>query len=277
MQNTEGLPLEVRLSALIDGEVNDAEKKELEALIATDEEARKLYDTLIAGSTLGNKAFEEFLHDPVPLALVRRIKQGPDVSPRAERVTDGPVRLAGTALWPKALAASLVLLVAGGTTGYFIGQETAGRNAATEVAGRGGWLDDVAAYHRVYSRPGERLVEVPASEGNAAITAWLENSTGVDFTLPNVAGSGLKFEGARLLVAAGKPVAQLMYRNTSGEVVAICFQESEGNAGDTPLQATRRGDLELISWSRGKAVYVVVAPSNTPDLTGLAKSVSTSI
>lgn len=276
MESTEGLPLEVRLSALIDGEVNEAEKKELEALIATDEDARGVYDTLVAGSNLGNKAFEEILHDPVPLALVRRIKQGPGVSPRAERVTDGPARLASSALWPKALAASLVLLVAGGTAGYIIGQDSTGSPAALQVASRS-WLDDVADYHRVYSRPGERLVEVPASEGDAAITAWLANSTGVDFTLPDVTASGLKFEGARLVVASGKPVAQLMYRNTSGQVVAICFQESGANAQDMPLKATRRGDLELISWGHDKAVYVVVAPSNTPGLTDLAKSVSTSI
>lgn len=276
MQSTEGLPLEVRLSALIDGEVNDAEKKELEALIATDEDARALYDTLVAGSNLGNKAFEEILHDPVPLALVRRIKQGPGVSPRAERVTDGPARLASAALWPKALAASLILTAAGGTAGYIIGQGSAERTAGTQVATRN-WLDDVADYHQIYSRPGERLVEAPASEGASAITAWLAGSTGVDFTLPDVAASGLTFEGARLLVAGGKPVAQLMYRNGSGQVVAICFQESGGNAQDTPLKATRRGDLELISWRQGKAAYVVVAPSNMPGLTSLAKSVSTSI
>lgn len=276
MQNTEGLPLEIRLSAYIDGEVNDAEKNELEALIATDEDARALYDTLVAGSNLGTKAFEEILHDPVPLALVRRIKQGPGVSPRAERVTDGPARLASAALWPKALAASLVLIAAGGTAGYIIGQGSAERTTGTQVATRN-WLDDVADYHQIYSRPGERLVEVPASEGASAITAWLTGSTGVDFTLPDVAASGLTFEGARLLVAGGKPVAQLMYRNGSGQVVAICFQESGGSAQDTPLKATRRGDLELISWRAGKAAYVVVAPSNTPGLTNLAKSVSTSI
>lgn len=276
MQSTEGLPLEVRLSALIDGEVNDAEKKELETLIATDEDARVLYDTLVAGSSLGNKAFEEILHDPVPLALVRRIKQGPGISPRAERVTGEPARLASTALWPKALAASLVLIAAGGTAGYIIGQGSAERRAETQVAALN-WLDDVADYYRVYSRPGERLVEAPASEGANAITAWLAGSTGVDFSLPDVAASGLTFEGARLLVVGGKPVAQLMYSNASGQVVAICFLESGGTAQDTPLKATRRGDLQLISWRQGKAAYVVVAPSDMPGLTNLAKSVSTSI
>ncbi|MDO9414838.1 anti-sigma factor family protein [Pararhizobium sp.] len=276
MNNTQGLPLEVRLSAFIDGEVNEAEKHELEALIASNEEARKLYDLLRAGNDFGNKAFEDQLHDPVPLALVRRIKQGPGVNPKAERVTEVPVRLAQSSVWPKAMAASVALFVVGGALGYMIGHQPAGF-ATTEIASARTWLDDVADYHRIYTRAGERLVEVPASEGNTEIATWLASSVGVDFKVPDLAAQGLTFEGARLLVAAGKPVAQLMYKDASGAVIAICFLKSASTGQTTAFSNARRGAVDLVSWNKGDAAFVVVGPADNKELKAVAETVSTSI
>ncbi|TXI11064.1 MAG: anti-sigma factor, partial [Rhizobium sp.] len=68
------MPLEVRLSAFMDGEMNREEKEELERLIASDPDARRIFDELKHGSDVGRKAFDEVLKEPVPLALVRSIK-----------------------------------------------------------------------------------------------------------------------------------------------------------------------------------------------------------
>ncbi|MBP1861106.1 anti-sigma factor family protein [Rhizobium herbae] len=276
MQNTKGLALEVRLSAYIDGEVNEAERKELEQLVARDDEARLVLEMLKAGNAFGNKAFEEFLHDPVPLSLVRRIKQGPGVNPKSERVVNAAPRQARLRLWPRALAASIALLLVGGSTGFIIGKTGNDGVAPVDMAAARTWLDDIADYHRIYSRQtAEHLVEVPA--GNTKIESWLASSVGVNFALPDLSDKGLTFEGARLLVAAGKPVAQLMYKDEDGDVFAICFLKSRPGTTDGKMTESMRDDIAMISWQKAGAAYVVVGPSADANLQQLADAVSATI
>lgn len=275
MQQTKGHALEIRLCAYIDGELGEAEKTELETLLARDEDAKALYEKLKAGSAFGNTAFEDFLHDPVPLALVRQIKQGSGINPKAERVTIAAASVRSARIWPRVMAASVALVLVGGATGFIIG--TANNVAEpTKLASARTWLDDIADYHRIYSRQKERLVEVPASEA-PKIETWLASSVGVPFTIPNLTGKGLNFEGARLLVANGKPVAQLIYRNADGDVFAICFlKDSDGPQSDT-FSESIRNDLGMVSWQRGGASFVVVGPSATVGLHDLAEAVATTI
>jgi len=277
LQSTKGLPLDVRLSAYIDGEVNEAERKELEQLVARDDEARRVFDMLQAGNAFGNKAFEEFLHDPVPLSLVRRIKQGPGVNPKIERVVTATPRQAKQRLWPRALAASVALLLVGGSTGFIIGKTSNDDTQPVNLAAARTWLDDIADYHRVYARQtAEHLVEVPAS-AEGKIEGWLASNVGVNFSLPDLSDKGLTFEGARLLVAAGKPVAQLMYRDQDGDVFAICFLKSTPGSTDGKMTESMRDDIAMISWQKAGASYVVVGPSSDANLHQLATAVSTAI
>lgn len=277
MQNTKGLALEVRLSAYLDGEVSEAERKELEQLVARDDDARLLLEMLKSGNAFGNKAFEEFLHDPVPLSLVRRIKQGPGVNPKAERVVNAAPRQTKVQLWPRALAASIALLLIGSSTGYIIGRTSNDSTPPTNVAAARTWLDDIADYHRIYSRQtAEHLVEVPAS-GDGRIESWFASSVGVNFSLPDLSARGLSFEGARLLVAGGKPVAQLMYKNEDGDVFAICFLKSKPGTTEGKMTESIRDDIAMISWQKGGASYVVVGPSADANLQQLADTVSTTI
>lgn len=275
MQQTRGHALEIRLCAYIDGELGDTEKTELEALLARDEDAKALFEKLKAGSAFGNTAFEDFLHDPVPLALVRQIKQGSGINPKVERVTIAAANVSRVRVWPRVMAASVALVLLGGIAGYIVGTTT-GQGEPTKLASARNWLDDIADYHRIYSRQKERLVEVPASEG-PKIESWLAASVGVPFTIPNLTGKGLNFEGARLLVASGKPVAQLIYRDADGDVFAICFLKDSDSPQSDRFSESIRNDLGMVSWQRGGASFVVVGPSANPGLHDLAEAVSTTI
>ncbi|WP_275783964.1 anti-sigma factor family protein [Pararhizobium gei] len=277
MQSTKGLALEVRLSAFIDGEVTDEDRKELEQLIARDDEARRLLETLKSGTAFGNKAFEEFLHDPVPLSLVRGIKQGTAANPKAARVIPAAARKTKVKIWPRALAASVTLLLVGGSTGFLIGKTSDDDARLTKTAAARTWLDDIADYHRVYSRQtAEHLVEVrPSSDGR--MESWLASSVGVNFSLPDLGERGLTFEGARLLVAAGKPVAQLIYKNDSGDVFAICFLKGKPGQPDSKMTESINDDISMISWQKNGASYVVVGPSSEANLEQLADAVETTI
>lgn len=275
MLQTKGVALEVRLSAYIDGELGEAEKTELDALLASDEDARALLDKLKAGSAFGNRAFEDFLHDPVPLALVRQIKQGSGISPKSERVATANLPKRSAHIWPRIAAASTVLLLLGGVAGFILGSAT---NIAepTRMANERSWLDEIAEYHRVYSRQREHLVEVPAAQGEK-IETWLASSVGVTFRIPTLDGKGLTFEGARLLVVDGNPVAQLVYRDREGEIVAICFRKQAAAPPSGDFIETIRGDLGFVSWQRNGASFVIVGPSSNPALQDIAETAAAAI
>ncbi|PST22329.1 anti-sigma factor [Mesorhizobium plurifarium] len=275
MLQTKGLALEVRLSAYIDGELAESEKSELDALLARDDEARALLDKLKAGSAFGNGAFENFLHDPVPLALVRQIKQGPGINPRSERVTTASLPRRSARIWPRILAASTALFLLGGAAGFILGSATDFAEPLIQTDERP-WMDDIVGSHRIFSRQKEHLVEVPASQ-TAEIETWLAGSVGVKFTIPNLDRKGLSFEGARLLAANGRPVAQLVYRDREAEVFTICFLKQVDGRQSDEFSETIRGDLGLISWQREGVSFVMIGPSSDPALQDLAETVAANI
>ncbi|MBN9053379.1 MAG: anti-sigma factor [Rhizobiales bacterium] len=284
MESTQGLPLEVRLSAYLDGQLPEAEVEEIDAILAIDDDARGVYEKLKLGSEFGARAFDRMLQEPIPLDLVRNIKEAgrnEDEAPKLGFV-DAPVVpppvSRRSALWPQALVASLVIFLAGGAAGYLISEQKQATVQAigNQFAPARTWLDDVAEYHRIYSRQARHLVEVPASDA-AHIVEWLSVSTGVKFALPDLSAQKLTFEGARLLVAGGKPTAQLLYRDAENEIFAICFMQSEPVDDRTGLAESMRNDIGLISWQKGNAAYVVVGPSADPDLERIAEVVSATI
>jgi anti-sigma factor RsiW len=212
--------------------------------------------------------FQDLLDRPVPLSLARAIEAAslPGIADDVGQA--GPVTpLYGGGL--RAIAASLVLLCIGATGGALLTRAIA---PEVEVAQTPGWLDDVAAYHGVYAAQGRHLVEVPATE-TAHLESWLSETVGVTFRAPDLTANGLVFEGGRLLVARDKPVAQLMYRDAAGQVVAICFiagGDPAAGSGVTPFADRRSGDFELVSWKSRDASFVVIGPSQRTDLRQIA-------
>ncbi|WLR91449.1 anti-sigma factor family protein [Shinella zoogloeoides] len=284
MESTQGLPLEVRLSAYLDGQLPQSEVDEINAMLAADDDARIVYEKLKLGSEFGARAFDRMLQEPIPLDLVRNIKEAGKNEDEPPKLGFADIPMATlpasrrSAFWPQALAASFVIFLAGGAAGYLISEQkqTSFNVANNQFAPARTWLDDIADYHRIYARQTRHLVEVPASE-EAHIVEWLSASTGVNFALPDLSGQKLTFEGARLLVAGGKPTAQLLYRDAENEIFAICFLQSDPVEGRTDLAESMRNDLGLISWQKGNASFVVVGPSADPSLEQIAEKVSTSI
>lgn len=279
MESTQGLPLEVRLSAYLDGQLPHAEAREIDGILAQDEKARRLFNRLKLGSDLGRKAFEDMLHEPVPLDLVRNIKlvsidTGHDAGrpPPAQPAKQAPPY--GT--WARLGAAGLVLLMAGGSAGYLLGAGHVPAATPISTAEARDWLDDIAGSHRVYARQTRHLAEVPASEGQH-IAEWLASATGINFKIPDLSASGLSFQGARLLVAGGSPTAQLLYKDVDGEIISIYLQKSNAMPQKSDLTDSIRDDLGLIVWQNGTGSFAVVGPSSDPALATIAKAVAEGI
>lgn len=121
MENFKELPLEVRLSAYLDGQVEDEDARELEALIASGAQAKVIYEQLKSGSEFGNRLFEDMLKEPVPLGLVRNIKSVEAKPAPVRQAANGNVA-SFMRFVPQAIAASIMLLFAGGYAGYYVAE-----------------------------------------------------------------------------------------------------------------------------------------------------------
>ena len=217
-------------------------------------------DALIEADALAQEAYEAELNTPVPFALAQQIKNAP--MPQAVAPNPRPI-------WG-ALAASLVVFAPGGFGGYAL----KGQQAPVQTAGR---LADIADYHAVYASQGRHLVEVGADESDH-IKTWLGNTVGTTFTIPDMTGFGLTFEGGRLLVANGKPVAQLTYRDANGTVVALCLQRSNTPTDATPVFVDQTiNGFDFLSWNARDTNYVVIGPSGIPDLNAIATAAALEI
>ena len=254
-----------QLSAYLDGELSAEDTRAVEALVASDPRVADALERLMAADTAVKAAFDEMLTDPVPFEMAAAIRSAPE--PATQAAPAAPRGLPGWA----AIAASVGILAVGGLGGYTLGQN----DAPQIVASTPGWLNEIAAYHGVYETQVRHLVEVGAEE-QPHIETWLGNTTGVDFAVPALSGTGLTFQGARLLVAGGAPVAQLVYTDAAGAVFALCLKTAKAPA-DKPFTAETVGGYDMVSWREGGADYVLVGPQGTAGLTEIAETAALSV
>lgn len=251
---------EEKLSAYLDGELPDAEAREIEAALADDPALQAELEALMAADAAAQEAFAGML-EPVSATLAATVRDAPE--PRAAaNIARAPAKG-----W-MAAAAVVLALGLGGAGGYFAGV------SQVPVATAQGWLADIADYHGVYASQSRHLVEVGADEAEH-IRTWLTNSVGAEVPTPDLTRHGLTFQGARLLVAAGRPVAQLMYTDASGGVVALCLIASD--APREGFAAQTLGDFDMVVWGGADANYVVVADAGRPDLEAIAVSAGLSL
>lgn len=239
-----------KLSAYLDGELPDQEALQVEEWLERDPQAQAQLEALMQTDSIVRDAFDAQLNDPVPLTLARAVKSAPMPSPRARPH------------WG-AVAASLVMLMIGGAGGYAL----RGTSAPVQTAG---WLHDIADYHAVYAGQGRHLVEVAATESDH-IEAWLGKTIGAAFAIPDLRAHGLTFQGGRLLVANGAPVAQLMYRDDQGRVIALCLQNNPSREA-AGFQGQTINGFDFVSWRGAAARYVVIGPRGRSDLNQIAET-----
>lgn len=252
-------PTPEMLSAYLDCELAPEDVAVVEEALARDPELAAELARLQAADALARAEFAEELNEPIPAALTQAIE--------GARVT-WPANLGWRprfAVGLSALAASVALII-GGAGGYY----TRLQDPVQVVAARG-WLDDIADYHRVYSGQKRHLVEVPASEADH-IETWLTNTVGAEVRVPDLSAEGLTFQGGRLLVAVGKPVAQLMFTDASGGVVALCVIRSDSPQA-TQAQRSSQG-FDMVSWGGTGANFVVVGDAGRSDLQTIAARIA---
>lgn len=321
-----------RLSAYLDGELNERDQNAVDILAQKDAEIAHELDLLVQADQAAQDAFAAMLDQPVPIALARAIEAVPEPgaaaqpgqpparpseraataratvlpmtgerrepstrAPAVDPAFDPGVDRPDAALLPDRsnrpalrrstggtvmrLAAGLALLAIGGGVGAYLGPAALQGVLPSAISGStmasADWVSQVAAYHRVYAAEERHLVEVAATE-SAHIEGWLGSRTGVAFATPDLSALGLTYQGGRLLVANGQPVAQLMYTDAAGAVFALCFQSS--GAGATEGFVTRQeAGFDAVVWRTDQAAYVVIGPAGAPTLPAMAGAAAAAV
>ncbi|NNE88106.1 MAG: anti-sigma factor [Silicimonas sp.] len=246
-----------KLSAFLDGELSEADAREIEEALEGDPALQAELEELMAADKSARADFDAMLDEPIPFALATAIQKAPEAV--SANIPDAPSNKG----WLTAAVAAVALLI-GGTGGYFTGA-----SQGTQVAAAPGWLADIADYHSIYATQTRHLVEVRADEAEH-IRTWLTASVGAEVRIPDLSAQGLSFQGARLLVAAGKPVAQLMYLDAQGRVVALCQIQS-----DTPRDGFAEQTInafDMVSWGGNGANFVIVGDQGRGDLAEIAQA-----
>jgi anti-sigma factor RsiW len=217
--------------AYADGELDPQRMAEIESLLAGSPAAAEKVDMFRDTSVLLRAACAEGFYAARGAGVMSPAPPRRRLEPR----------------WSWAVAACLLgVIMGGGGTHLWERQATSPRAELVK---------ELASYHPVYSRETKHLVEVPAAESDH-LKAWLGQRLQRNLAIPDLSAAGLHFAGGRMVVAEGRPVAQLIYTREGGLPVALCIARSEGEP--SPISVARRDALRVASWGDAAYAYVVV-------------------
>jgi anti-sigma factor RsiW len=279
---------EDRLIAYLDGEVDASARREIEAWLDTDPAARDKLATLAQSAALVRAAFDEVMHEPLPDRLIAAARgekisaeTGAKIVPfkRRQRSGGAPV---GRSWWlGLSLAASLLGLLLGGAVAYvsvakLLPGSLAGKQPVVETAAADNlWLDNAAGYFKLFASAGDgALIDVPATADPHEALQKISQNLPQEVRLPDLKPWGLTFRGARLVVADGRPAAQLVYTTDNKAIGPLTLIIGSSKQPDIPPTLARRQEVNLLYWRHQGRTYALVGQTDIGYLWGIANDVA---
>jgi len=236
------------LHAYADGELDGADRLAIGELLAHDEAARTMLAEIERQKQALKAAYDPVLREPLPPSLAAVLRH------RGSRA----------ALPYAAMAAGLALLIAGGSGGWFMAQQT-GSAAAAGIA------DLAIGAHEVYTVEVRHPVEVAATEKDH-LQAWLSKRVGTAFAIPDLSDQGYTLLGGRLLAAGELPAAQLMYEDAGKKRITIFLTANPGQA-KAALRVEEKGGLVACYWLDGPLGFAIAGEMDRTRMMQLARVV----
>jgi anti-sigma factor RsiW len=279
---------EDRLIAYLDGEVDASARREIEAWLDTDPAARDKLATLAESAALVRAAFDEVMHEAVPDRLIAAARgekvsaeTGAKIVPfkRRQRGGGAPVR---RSWWlGLSLAASLFGLLLGGAVAYvsvakLLPGSLVGKQPVVETAAADNlWLDNAAGYFKLFASAGDgALIDVPATADPREALQKISQNLPQEVRLPDLKPWGLTFRGARLVVADGRPAAQLVYTTDNKAIGPLTLIIGSSKQPDIPPTLARRQEVNLLYWRHQGRTYALVGQTDIGYLWGIANDVA---
>jgi anti-sigma factor RsiW len=179
------------------------------------------------------------------------------------------------------LAASLFGLLLGGSVAYLsvaklLPGTFGGKQPAVELAAADNlWLDNAAGYFKLAASAGDgALIDVPATSDPREALQKISQSLPQEVRLPDLKPWGLSFRGARLVVAEGRPAAQLVYTTENKAIGPLTLIIGSSKESDIPPTLARRQDVNLLYWRHQGRAYALVGQTDIGYLWGIANDVA---
>ena len=277
-----------RLIAYLDGEVDASERREIEAWLEADPAARDKLAALAESAALVRSAFDEVMHEPVPDRLIAAARgERPSATPTAKILPfkrsgfPGGAR-AGRSWWfGLPVAASLFGLLLGGSAAYLsvaklLPGALGSKQPGVEMAAADNlWLDNAAGYFKLAANAGDgALIDVPATSDPREALQKISQSVPQEVRLPDLKPWGLSFRGARLVVAEGRPAAQLVYTTDNKAIGPLTLIIGSSKEPDISPTLAHRQDVNLLYWRHQGRAYALVGQTDIGYLWGIANDVA---
>ena len=275
------------LVAYLDGELDPAERRHVEAWLDADPAVRDRLSALTQSADLVRSAYDDIVNEPVPerlLAAARGESTVPSPSASAEILALPPRRAARPRPGPRqyiglAAAAALFGLIVGSASTY-VGIGLLPRDNGAEqtqlaaAAAQRIWLDNAAASYRLAVNAGDgMLVDVPASnDPREALQRISQNVP--QMRLPDLKPWGLTLRGARLVTVDGRPAAQLVYVADDKALGPVTLVVSAAKQPDLSPTIERRQDVNLLYWRNQGRAYALVGQADIGYLWGIANDIA---
>jgi anti-sigma factor RsiW len=273
------------LLAYLDGELDPVERREAEAWLAADAEARERLAALAETAGLLRLAYDEVLREAVPERLIKAAlgetaaaAPGAQILPFRQRPPAPPAPRRRR--WRVALpiAASVVGCLLGGGASYYGVDRLlpfGGERPPIETAANSVWLDNAAGYFKLYVAAGDNaLIDVPATGDTREALQKISQSLPQEVRLPDLKPWGLTFRGARLVVIEGRPAAQLVYTTDKKAIGPLTLIIGSSKQPDIPPSFDRRQDVNLLYWRHHGRAYALVGRADIGYLWGIANDVA---
>ncbi|MCW2237358.1 anti-sigma factor family protein [Azospirillum canadense] len=248
------------LHAWLDGELPEDRRDDVERHLADNPEDARRFERYRTQRAMLSTSFGPLLDRSLPDTLAQPF------APPAGMATGAVVRpKRRVAVWALALAASLLVFLAGGAMGWLAhGWTGYGTGSAAFVA-------DAVAAHRVFVVEVRHPVEVGADQ-EAHLVGWLSKRLGKPLRAPRLAAQGYDLVGGRLLSDAQGPAAQLMYQDAAGRRITLYVRPST-NGSDTSFRFAQDGNVQAFYWRDNGLAWAVTGDLDRVTLSNIAEEV----
>lgn len=258
------LDTDARLVAYLDGELDAAERRRLEAEVQDDPALTERLAFLRRSQLPFTAAFDPLLEE-APKARLEAMLD--DLG-----ATDAPVRRRAAAFQPsrRGLVAAGVALFALGVLGDRALDLLRRPPEEAEAERADNWREAVAQYLALYTP--ETLAAVaddPAARQREL--ALVGGKLGLPLTLAAVQIPGVALKNARLLRYDGRQLGQLTYLDADSGPLALCIIDGKGAE---PMRTERRGGLNVAFWSRGGHRFMLIGHAGMSTLSAWADAVA---
>jgi len=166
----------------------------------------------------------------------------------------------------RAAAAAVLLLGVGGVAGWSLHEA-----AKPAPGGVAALAAEAADSYLAYAPDRTRPVEIRADD-RATLVAWASQRLGRPVSVPDLAPSGYRFMGGRLVATPHGPAVLLMYDDDRGTRLVLLTRPM-ATERDAPMAQNARGAVTGFSWADDGVGYSLVGPASPEILHPLADEV----